>query len=76
MVNVANAGIPACRTIASHTARPIYRPVVLKWLMSMAYRNVCVCVCVCVRACVRACVRVCQDAYGWVGTTAVVLGTV
>ena len=32
MVNVANAGIPACRTVALHTARPVYRPVVLKWL--------------------------------------------
>ena len=27
MVNVANAG-----TVASHTARPVYRPVILKWL--------------------------------------------
>ena len=32
MVNLANAGIPASRTVASHTTRPVYWLVVLKWL--------------------------------------------
>ena len=30
---ISNAGIPDCRTVASHTTRPEYLPVVLKWLM-------------------------------------------
>ena len=35
MVKVANAGIPACRTVASHTARPEYQAVILKWLIQV-----------------------------------------
>ena len=28
-----NAGIPACHTVASHTVRPEFQPVILKWLI-------------------------------------------